>query len=345
MPENTPMPHPLDLIVAYAATPDPACQASLQGLRLPHLQRLLARLSPAAQALAEPDPAQIPLSLPHERAWAQAWGLPDCNGHIPWGAWHAQQQGLLNTPNSGSGSGSAWALLVPCYWQVGTDHITVHDPAQLQLTQQDAQTLLEIVGPWLAEEGLQVQADTPTRWLMQGPLLADLPMPSLERVQGQDVRQWMQHQAQNPHISASQRRAMQVWQRLHSELQMLLYTHPFNDARQAQGLAPVNAFWLHGAGCLPQAAPVDAASVQCIQTLQTPAQNGDWQTWAKAWQALDAGPLAQWLDHIQTGGAARLTLCGPHTALTWHTAAPRSLSQRLSRLLRPVSFLEVAKKL
>ena len=335
------MPHPFQLIVAYAATPDPACQASLQGLRLPHLQRLLARLSPAPQPLAVLDEAQTQLSLPHERAWAQALGLPDQHGHIPWGAWQAQQQGLLDATNSSS----AWALLVPCYWQVGTDHITVHDPAQLQLTQQDAQALLEIVSPWLAEDGLHLQTDTPTRWLMQGPLLADLPMPSLERVQGQDVRQWMQHQAQNPHISASQRRAMQVWQRLHSELQMLLYTHPFNDARQARGLPPVNGFWLHGAGCLPQAAPVDAAQVQCIQTLQAPAQSGDWQTWASAWQALDAGPLAQWLDHIQTGGAARLTLCGPHTALTWHTAAPRSLSQRLSRLFRPVSFLEVAKTL
>ncbi len=335
------MPHPFQLIVAYAATPDPACQASLQGLRLPHLQRLLARLSPAPQPLAVLNEAQTQLSLPHERAWAQALGLPDQHGHIPWGAWQAQQQGLLDATNSSS----AWAVLVPCYWQVGTDHITVHDPAQLQLTQQDAQALLEIVSPWLAEDGLHLQTDTPTRWLMQGPLLADLPMPSLERVQGQDVRQWMQHQAQNPHISASQRRAMQVWQRLHSELQMLLYTHPFNDARQARGLPPVNAFWLHGAGCLPQAAPVDAAQVQCIQTLQAPAQSGDWQTWASAWQALDAGPLAQWLDHIQTGGAARLTLCGPHTALTWHTAAPRSLSQRLSRLFRPVSFLEVAKTL
>lgn len=42
----------------------------------------------------------------------------------------------------------------------------------------------------------------------------------------------------------------QPFQRLHSEAQMLLYSHPFNDAREARGLPPVNGFWLHGAGAL-----------------------------------------------------------------------------------------------
>lgn len=336
------MPDSLELIVAYAATSDPTCQASLAGLALPHLQRLLARLSPTHQPLAHPDEAgEAPLSLPHERAWAQALGLPDQHGHIPWAAWQAQQRGIKEA----SEPHSAWALVTPCHWQVGTDHITLIDPARLQLTPPEAQALLEIVAPWLAEDGLQLQLDTPSRWLMQGPLLADLPMPSLERVQGQDVRHWLQHQAQNPHISASQRRAMQVWQRLHSELQMLLYTHPLNEARQARGLPAVNAFWLHGSGCLPAPAPTPTSTqVQYVDTLQASAHHGDWQTWAKAWQALDTEALAQLLEHIQTGGTARLTLCGLRTALTWHTA-PRSLGQRLSQFFRPVSFLELAKTL
>ena len=32
--------------------------------------------------------------------------------------------------------------------------------------------------------------------------------------------------------------------RLHSEVQMLLYTHAFNDRRAERGLQPINAFWL-----------------------------------------------------------------------------------------------------
>lgn len=333
------MPHPVELIVPYAACQTPACQETLQALALPHLSRLLARLSPAPQPLAAIDEMDASLSLPHERAWAQALGLPDANGHIPWAAGYAYQQGL-----AGTGPDTAWAFVTPCYWQVGTDHITLHDPAQLQLTPQDAQTLLELVSPWLAEDGLQLHLDTPSRWLAHGPLLAELPMPSLERAQGQDVRHWMQHQAQNPHISATQRRATQVWQRLHSELQMLLYTHPFNDARQTRGLVPVNAFWVHGAGCLATPPAATTLPPQRLDSLQAPAESGDWPTWASAWQALDAGPLAQLLEHIDAGGAARLTLCGTQAALTWHTA-PRSLGERLSRFFRPRSFSEISKAL
>ena len=35
---------------------------------------------------------------------------------------------------------------------------------------------------------------------------------------------------------------------LAGEVQMLLYSHPLNDAREAQGALPVNSFWLSGCG-------------------------------------------------------------------------------------------------
>lgn len=341
------MPHPLELIVSYAACQAPACQTALQGLALPHLNKLLARLSPTPeQPLAHTNEASNNLSLPHERAYAQTLGLPDANGHIPWGAWLAHQQGrAVDTdtthPTDATATATAWAIITPCHWQVGTDHITLHDPAQLQLTPEDAQTLLEIVAPWLVEDGLTLLQDTPTRWLARGPLLADLPMPSLERVQGQDLRQWMKQPAPNQHIAPTQRRAMQMWQRLHSELQMLLYTHPFNDARQARGLPPVSAFWLHGAGQLAATPAAITPPTQRINTLQAPAQIGHWAAWASAWQALDAGPMAQLLKHINTGGEARLTLCGEQAALRWHTA-PRSWGARLSGFFRPPTFTSVS---
>lgn len=337
------MPHPLELIVSYAACQNPACQETLQGLALPHLNKLLARLSPTpAQPLAHIDETGNSLSLPHERAYAQTLGLPDANGHIPWAAWLAHQQGRAGVDTDSTET--AWAVVTPCYWQVGTDHITMHDPAQLQLTPEDAQTLLEIVSPWLLEDGLTLVQDTPTRWLAHGPLLADLSMPSLERVQGEDLRQWMRNPAQHKHLQPIQRRAMQVWQRLHSELQMLLYTHPFNDERQARGLPPVNAFWLHGAGKLPTAPATVTPPPQLLNTLQAPAHIGHWAAWASAWQALDAGPLAQLLAHSQAGGAIRLTLCGEQAALSWQTA-PRSLGARLSGFFRPTSFTSVGKLL
>ena len=71
--------------------------------------------------------------------------------------------------------------------------------------------------------------DQPTRWLASGPLFADLATASLERVLLRDVRAWM------PDVKQAR-----TLHRLHSEMQMLLYTHAFNEERSAQGLSLIH---------------------------------------------------------------------------------------------------------
>jgi hypothetical protein len=44
------------------------------------------------------------------------------------------------------------------------------------------------------------------------------------------------------------------WHVLLNEIQMLLHTHPVNEAREARGEPPVNSLWLWGAGPLPRGA-------------------------------------------------------------------------------------------
>ena len=66
------------LLIAYAATDADGCTHALQTLRLPHLERLLAQLGRSA-----PEPGQdSDPTLPHERALAQALGLP--SPATPW---------------------------------------------------------------------------------------------------------------------------------------------------------------------------------------------------------------------------------------------------------------------
>ena len=78
------------LLIPYAASTAEGCQQALQGLALPHLDRLLARLGPAGTSPGE----ETSFSPPHERALANALGLPLDDGRIPWAAWHRHQQGL-----------------------------------------------------------------------------------------------------------------------------------------------------------------------------------------------------------------------------------------------------------
>ncbi|MDE2416023.1 MAG: phosphoglycerate mutase [Comamonadaceae bacterium] len=316
----SPSPH---LLIPLAASPAEGCRQALQGLALPQLDRLLARLTPAGlDAGSEAD-----FCPPHERALARHLGLAaGAGGALPWAAWQRHQTDPQDA------QATAWAFITPCQWQAGANHVLLADPAQLGLTEADSRALLAIVAPWFAEDGIRLEYDQPTRWLAQGSLFDGLATASLERVLRRDVSAWLpdKQQARTLH-------------RLHSEMQMLLYTHPFNDARSARGLPPVNAFWVHGAGALHQA-PAASDAPEMPGTLLDAALREDWRAWAEAWQALNAGPVARLAEHVARGGSARLTLCGERSAMAWHTA-PRGLGERIQSLFSPQRFASVREQL
>jgi hypothetical protein len=148
---------------------------------------------------------------------------------------------------------------------------------------------------------------------------------SLDRVAGRRVDGWMPDSA-----------AASGLRRLQSEMQMLLYTHPVNEARSQQGLLPVNSFWLHGSGALAALPTAHAGSAppQVITTLRAPALAEDWAAWAQAWQALDAGSLTALRAELTAGRPARLTLCGERQAQSW-VSQPQAIWQKIINKIRP----------
>ena len=315
------------LLIPYAASTAEGCQQALQGLALPHLDRLLARLSPhTAQTDTGEETSFTP---PHERALARALGLPFDDGRTPWAAWHRHQQGQ-------PAHGQAWAFITPCQWHVSTDHITLRDPDSLGLDEAASRVLLAIVAPWFAEDGIALHYDQPTRWLASGALFDGLATASLERVLLRDVRPWM------PEPRAAQ--AARTLHRLHSEMQMLLYTHAFTDERAARGLPVVNSFWVHGTGPLPTPAPTPTTVPTVPTTLRDAALREDWRTWATAWAALDSGPVADLLRQSESGAPVQLTLCGERNAQGFHSA-PRGLAQRIQGFFRPQRFMDLRNQL
>ena len=308
----------MHLIIPYAASHAFTGPEVWTGWQLPHLQALLGQLQ-RQQALQDTSPT--PLHLPHERLQAQALGWASQAVDLPWAAWHQVQQGLH------SAAPQAW--MTPCHWQIGMDHVVMADPAQLHLSDIESQQLLQAMQPFLQEDGLQVTWYSALLWHVQGAMLADLPTASLDRVIGQNVKDWMpQHPAARP------------LQRLQSEMQMLFYNHPVNDAREASRRPTVNAFWLHGAGTLPaspsSAAPLKTAPVTVADALRTSALQGDLRTWQQAWQQLDATAVADLLQHFKARGQCTLSLCSEHAAHTF-TAAPAAWHQRFTRAFTRLS--------
>lgn len=308
---------PLRLIVAYAACSGAQCRQALPGLHLPQLARLLARLEPMpATAPEAADPDALGLSLPHERALAQAWGLPDADGQIPWAAWARLRAG---DPQA---VGPAWAWLTPCHWAVGSDHIAMRPPSALDLSEAQSRDLLAAMQPYFAEDGLVVTWESPIRWCARGEILRHLPCASLDRVVGRAVDAWLPR--------APEARALR---RLQQEMQMLLYTHPVNEARERAGQLTVNSFWVDGAGALAAEPAPAQGEVLLDERLQTPALRDDAPAWQAAWETLDAQVLPRLDDALNQGRPVALTLAGERAAARFSTPTGSWL-QRLQRRWR-----------
>ncbi len=293
----------MHLILSHAAS-HRWPHADLPALQLPHLRQLLAGMRPM-QVLTDVEWERPHPLMPHERALALALNWPD-NGPWPWTA-----------RETGTTGPQAW--LTPCHWQVGMDQVVMLPPEALQLSDEESQQLLQAMQPYMAEDGLQLQWHSALRWLARGDLLDGVATASLARVSGTNVRPWMTDGS----LPAPLRR-------LQSEMQMLLYNHPVNDARMARGQLAVNAFWLHGAG--PAAPSSTQTDVRCIHELDASVGQNNAQAWQAAWQRIDRELLA---PLCQTPTALTLTLCSETTAQTWQTAS-LPWHERLMQRIRPL---------
>ncbi len=343
------------LIIAFASCSAPDWASTMKALppgSLKNLEKLLQDMKPLP---IETGTAQS-LFMPHERVLARALGLQAdslgaTQGLIPWAALQARQSIEDAASGESASPGKAWAFVTPCHWSMGREHATLTDPAALALTAAESQNLMAAMQPYFAEDGITLHYAAPDTWLAEGELFRTVPTATLERVLGRNVDAWLPP-AQSP--------PTKTLRRLQNEMQMLLYTHPLNDARSAQRQQTVNSIWISCTGALDGAAPLGAtdAGLKLAKNLTSAAMADDWAAYASAWQALDAGPVAELLalqsgtcsSTAATGKAAKqavsLTLCSETSAQTFVTAPP-GLRSRISSLLtpqRPFSLLEQLSK-
>ena len=314
----------MHLLIPFASALSAEASQVLPTLALPNLARLLARLTPAARD----DADEYTMSPPHERALAAAWGWHGADGALPFAARAAAADGI----DLGD---RAWGLVTPAHWHVGREHISMADPEALTLDEAESRALFEVVRELFETDGYDFAWGAPHRWYAAHPGFADLPCASLDRVIGRNVDFWLGT------AGAARPQAGPV-RRLQSEVQLLLYPHPINEAREARGELALNSFWLSGCGASQAIAP---AAIEVDSTLRRPLLDGDAAAWAAAWAALDAGRIARLLREIDTAQAPfMLTLCGERN---WqrYERAPRSLWQRLQARTRTPRVYDILQAL
>ena len=311
----------MHLLIPFASGLSDAASHVLRDLALPNLAQLLGRLS----LVRRDDADAYTMSPPHERALAAAFGWRGADGSLPFAAQAAARDGI-------EVGELAWGLVTPSHWHVGRDHITLTDPAALNLGEAESRAAFDAVRELFESAGFRFEWGAAARWYAAHDSLADLPCASLDRAIGRNVEHWLRG---GDAIDAP----LKMVRRLQSELQLLLYPHPLNDAREQRGALTLNSFWLSACG---RRQPEAGAAVDLNDSLRAPLLAEDWVAWAEAWRALDAGPLAQLLAAARERQPVALTLCGERNAHRFESA-PRSLWQALGArwtAVEPHSVLE-----
>ncbi len=232
---------------------------------------------------------------------------------------HVQESAIAALGDGLDAHAGHWLHADPVYVHLLRDRILLTDEPFADLTPAEAGALIDSLNLHFAADGLQFFAPQPNRWYLKLQSPADIATVSRSRATGGDVHQYL---PQGP--------AAMVWHQRLNEIQMLLYTHPVNVAREERGAVPVNSVWLAGGGTLPQKlrSPFDGiwagnalvsglALVSGCAIEPQPASAGAWLAEASAGAHLivldDAADWAQdWLmplrQALNAGKVGRLTL-------------------------------------
>ena len=310
----------MHLIIPFAAVSSEAAAKYLQDLKLPNLRQLLDTLT-----LVDSDvDTDESFSPPHERTLARSQGLPVVDGYIPWAAQRATALGLAHATSR------PWSFVTLCHSAVGIGSMTLEDPDQLQVSEAESRQLLADMAPYFAEDGLTLHYLEPALWLCSGEPLRDVRTASLDRVVGKDLSEWQPAQGESAKL-----------RRLQNEMQMLLYTHTVNDARNRARTAAINSIWLHGTGELVKAVGQVSTNIGTPRTLADAALKEDWPAWAKAWEQLDATVCADLLKRVQASESVVLTLCGERSALRYELRQ-KTVFERIKGSFRGIFGLQPA---
>ena len=253
----------------------------------------------------------------------------------------ARPVGALAAAGAGLDTGSDyWLVADPVCLVAGRRDVTLAGRVG-DLSQAETEELLVALNAHFHDDGLGFIAPRPDLWLAHVPESFGLTTTSPERAQAVSLSAALPGGDAGP-----------MWRRWQDEMQMLLFNHPVNGARESDGRVPANAVWVWGGGRLADAGPVPRIAVEAPASLVGDVLRGI--ALASHGAAADAQPprsvrvsvpivhesdvatfvstlLAPELDALESGRVRELTLLadGNGVAVAWHARTP-SRWQRLS---------------
>ena len=284
-------------------------------LRLPALEKMLARGASTGSARTDVI-GQAPsigsgrtggVGASLEDHLCGLFGLP-CQPDAPIAPVSAAFDGL---------GGGCWLRADPVHLRLQRDQLVLLPDVGVHAG--EAGQLCAALNEHFAGQGMEFFAPHQQRWYMRLDQLPDIVTVPLSQAAGRNVRGLLPKGAEAAR-----------WHRVFNEIQMLLFAHPVNEAREVRGELPVNSLWLWGGGCEVNIAPQETydcvSSDEVLAGMFAAAARVPFSSWPEQWRdeknsgrqllvwtglrsALRRGDLDAWraaLQEFETGYAQPL---------------------------------------
>lgn len=138
--------------------------------------------------------------------------------------------------NQGDAAHSFWMYATPVHMRLGRDSFFLSTPAPVPMSSEECIAIINSLNQYFLGMGyyFYVVNDVWFLGLDNDPKVITT---SINLVKDKDVAQYL-----------PQGDGVSVWNKLQNEIQMLLFTHPVNQAREAQGKLVINSLWCYGLG-------------------------------------------------------------------------------------------------
>ena len=149
----------------------------------------------------------------------------------------------------------------------------------------EAGLLCASLNEYFAGRGMMFYAPHPNRWYVRLDCVPKIDTTPLSQVEGRCVRAHLPKGGDALH-----------WLRIYNEIQMLLFAHPVNEAREASGELPLNSLWLWGcgSGAAPQKNYEQTSSDEELTAMLAEASGTSHCAWAAQWSPVEGRQLLVW---------------------------------------------------
>lgn len=130
-----------------------------------------------------------------------------------------------------------WLCADPVHLSIERDQLILTESSTFSLSQAESDNLISALNNHFSHDGLHFFAPHPMRWYLR-----------LDTPPAMATQTLMQTAGHNIHPRLPRGQDELRWRALINEVQMLLFEHPVNVAREHRGEAPINSVWPWGGG-------------------------------------------------------------------------------------------------